>query len=398
MYKALHSLLLLVLFLFLLAKSSGQTELFFEDFEFELDAGISSIEECSDLAADYWIRTDGTDISTDIVFDNIQGDFFFAVQDHDASGCPASYSGYLNFENIDISGYGNLKLYLYIAEDDVEGEEDWDSNSKLSVRYSIDGATNTEVLRVEAEAGTNTQPRIDTDFDGYGDGPIITSTFTMFEADMPGTGEWLSIEIYITGLNAGDEDVAIDNLLLTGEQTTPLQNVNFDIEENEGQVMLNWQIENLERANYFYVEWKMEGENAFVQIMDFGGEELFAFFSGSLLLHDHPGPGLNYYRIREVDPDGQIVNSMIKSIAIDKRKDEIVIGPKLASEFLNIFNYGDREFIEVEILNLMGQRIAEKHMCLNGKTRLDISFLPNAQYFLCITYPAGKKMERFIKL
>ena len=260
MYKALHSLLLLVLFLFLLAKSSGQTELFFEDFEFELDAGISSIEECSDLAADYWIRTDGTDISTDIVFDNIQGDFFFAVQDHDASGCPASYSGYLNFENIDISGYGNLKLYLYIAEDDVEGEEDWDSNSKLSVRYSIDGATNTEVLRVEAEAGTNTQPRIDTDFDGYGDGQIITSTFTMFEADMPGTGEWLSIEIYITGLNAGDEDVAIDNLLLTGEQTTPLQNVNFDIEENEGQVMLNWQIENLERANYFYVEWKMEGE------------------------------------------------------------------------------------------------------------------------------------------
>ena len=156
----------------------GQTSLMLEDFEDATINYTSSIAEISDGSTDYWIRTNGSNISA--TFSNIQGSSYFAAQDTD--GAPGASSATLTFSGINVSGFSSLSFSGFFAEDDDGTRQDWDADSRVSVSYSIDGGASTEIFRIEAEGGTNTVPRVDTDFDGIGDGTEITDAFQEFTA------------------------------------------------------------------------------------------------------------------------------------------------------------------------------------------------------------------------
>ena len=193
----------------------GQTTLMLEDFEDATIEYTSSITEISDGSADYWIRTDGSNINSNITFTNPQGSSFFGAQDTDAD--PGSSTGTLTFSGINISGFTDLMFSGFFAEDDSnDGNEDWDGSSKVSVEVSIDGGSAVEIFRIEAEGGTNTVPRVDTDLDGTGDGTTITDAFQELSASIIGTGYTLDLVITISNLNDGDEDIALDNIRITG--------------------------------------------------------------------------------------------------------------------------------------------------------------------------------------
>ena len=55
----------------------------------------------------------------------------------------------------------------------------------------------------------NKAARVDTNFDGFGDGTTLTSAAQLFTAAIGGTGTTLDLRV-ITSLNSGDEDVAFD--------------------------------------------------------------------------------------------------------------------------------------------------------------------------------------------
>ncbi|MEO1651258.1 MAG: Ig-like domain-containing protein, partial [Pseudomonadota bacterium] len=128
---------------------------------------------------------------------------------------------------IDISTFENLSFTGTFAEDDAGGDEDWDTTSSLQVSFQIDGGGFQSLLQFESELGTdgnetNEVPRLDTDFDGVGDGTELTSTFTDFTAAIAGTGSSLDVRITIVDLNSGDEDVAIDGFLIEGDSAADL--------------------------------------------------------------------------------------------------------------------------------------------------------------------------------
>ena len=191
----------------------GQTSLMLENFEDATINYTSSITEVSDGTADYWIRTNGSDISA--TFSNIQGSSYFAAQDTDAD--PGTSNATLTFSGINISGFTDLMFSGFFAEDDSnDGDEDWDGTSRVSVEVSIDGGSAVEIFRIEAEGGTNTVPRVDTDLNGTGDGTVITDAFQEFTSSIAGTGSSLTVIITVTSLNDGDEDIAFDDIEITG--------------------------------------------------------------------------------------------------------------------------------------------------------------------------------------
>ncbi|RMG56906.1 MAG: hypothetical protein D6722_25670, partial [Bacteroidetes bacterium] len=190
----------------------GQT-VFLLDFE---SAGgyTTSIGESTDNGGDYFLRTDGSDISA--TFFNIQGSSFFAAQDVDAAPTAGGATETLTITGINISGLTSLGFAVYLAEDDDGSNQDWDDNTSVIFQYRIDGGTWTNVLAVEAVGGTNTEPALDTDFDGIGDGAAITDAFTQYSAAISGGGSTLDIQVLMSNLDAGDEDIAFDNIEVTG--------------------------------------------------------------------------------------------------------------------------------------------------------------------------------------
>ncbi len=195
------------------------TTLFFEDFE---DAGATydtSIPVFTDLGTDYFLATDGSNIAGE-VFSNIQDLRFFAAQDIDGEGAALPVS--LRFSGIDIHNASNLSLSVFLAEDDDGTREDWDRGDFFTVSYSIDGGVEQNLLSLRNDGSLyNSAPFLDTDFDGIGDGAEITSVFTEYSASISGSGSLLDL-IFTFSLDATDEDIALDNIQVSGQLATPV--------------------------------------------------------------------------------------------------------------------------------------------------------------------------------
>ncbi len=218
----LSSKYLLFIFTIFISIYSGFSQTKIAEITFESAGGYTtSLTECTDASGDYFTRTDGSDIAA--IFTNLQGSYFFAAQDIDASGCPAATGANATFlmDDVNISGYTSLELRVHLAEDDDGANQDWDDTDLLHFDYDIDNSgTFSNLLWVESSGTTNTAPLIDTDFNGTGDGTEIIDAFAQFTQSITGTGSLLDIQIEFD-LDSGDEDIAIDNIEIWGISSTP---------------------------------------------------------------------------------------------------------------------------------------------------------------------------------
>ena len=182
----------------------------------------TSIAEFSDGSGDFFTRTDGSNISTGYQVTNIDGSFYFAGMDIDGEGATLPVT--LSTATINLGGASAVDFAVSLAEDDDGTNQDWDDNDYLHITYSVDGGAQQNLIWIENDGSQfNGAPLIDTDFDGTGDGAEITSVFTEYTETigLPGAS---TIEFFFeTNLNSGDEDIAIDNIVVT-ENTDPTVN------------------------------------------------------------------------------------------------------------------------------------------------------------------------------
>jgi hypothetical protein len=188
--------------------SFGQTTVFQESFE--TGNSFTASETCSDGSGDFFTRTDGSDIGSYYEVSGQDGSYYFAAMDTDGSPCTLPTQT-LTYTGIDISSYTNLTFAMLVAEDDAsDGNEDWDADTAVTISVSIDG-TPTNILQFSGGGATNTEPGLDTDFDGVADSTMLSPAFQEFTAAI-GNGSTADITITFNFLNAGDEDIAIDNI------------------------------------------------------------------------------------------------------------------------------------------------------------------------------------------
>lgn len=206
----------------------AQVTLFFEDFE---DASIgytvSTADDLTNIANErYFGRIDGgVTLPSDIMYFGLQGAGFYGAQDTDDANSGDIDLITMDVTSIDITNFESLTFSILVAEDDAEdANEDWDPTTSFRISYQVDGGGYFPLFAVEGESDVsgNRAPRIDTDFDGVGDGAAMTPTFTSYVLGLGGaTGNSLDLRFEIEDLDTGDEDIAFDNILLTGVNSIP---------------------------------------------------------------------------------------------------------------------------------------------------------------------------------
>ena len=192
---------------------------------FETDANgtryTTSIPEFSDGSNDFFTRTDGSNISGGYNVTGADSNFYFATQDIDGEGANSQQT--LSFSGIDISNFTNLNVSALFAEDDSsDGEEDWDLPDSVKLEYQIDNGGFQNLLAIESIPdgdNFNAVPALDTDFDGNGDGTQVTDSFQPFSNGIAGTGSLLDLR-FTFNLDSGDEDIAIDQIQVTGDDSS----------------------------------------------------------------------------------------------------------------------------------------------------------------------------------
>ncbi|MCK7590241.1 T9SS type A sorting domain-containing protein [Subsaxibacter sp. CAU 1640] len=169
--------------------------------------------EGNDGNSDYFQITDGSNI--DKTYTGNSGNFF-AAQDIDDGGWAGSASpSQLTWSNINIERYTSLTFSGKFAS--IGGGID--DNDYVIVEYQIDGGGWVNLIAFEND-GTpfNTDLREDTNFDGTGDGTLLTSAFQTFSKAISTTGAILDIRVTMN-LDSGNEDVALEDFKLAGVGT-----------------------------------------------------------------------------------------------------------------------------------------------------------------------------------
>lgn len=133
--------------------------------------------------------------------------------------------GRLKFENIDVSGYGNLRIEMAAAN--MGGNE---PNDDLYIRVRFDGGDWTEIGGFKSNS-SNYNPSY---YVGPRDTVILANNpnrlfrfFSDWSWDIPMHGQSMELQITVEG-NAGDEDHHIDNIRIYGDPTVPTVNAGFD--------------------------------------------------------------------------------------------------------------------------------------------------------------------------
>ncbi|NMJ87998.1 MAG: lamin tail domain-containing protein, partial [Thaumarchaeota archaeon] len=217
----------LILFISVVFEFNAQTQIYVLDFESGQGSGYTtSVAEFNDGGSDYFTWTDNSSVSGN--YSGVQGTYFFAAQDIDGEVSSAQQD--LLISNINIAGYTDLELRVYLAEDDDGTNEDWDAGDYTHFSVDLDNTGSyTDVLNIESSVnGANSEPAIDTNFDGIGDGTRITNIFSQFIADIPTTGSSLDLRVRFN-LDSGDEDIAIDHIevygISSGNQPPQITNI-----------------------------------------------------------------------------------------------------------------------------------------------------------------------------
>ncbi|MCU4177652.1 T9SS type A sorting domain-containing protein [Carboxylicivirga sp. N1Y90] len=211
-----RSLLFIVAGMFIVTLSVAQTQIWQESFE-TADGFTTNPASFTDGSGDYFTRTDLSNVGGQILITGIDGSFFFGAMDTDGELPNQAQGLTVSFPAVDITGYTDLSFKGLFAEDADGINFDWDANSRVIVQYSIDGGVLQDLISFEATVdATNQSASEDTDFDGTGDGVVLTDVLTEFSKTISGTGTSIILTVTIDNLDAGDEDIAFDNFRLEG--------------------------------------------------------------------------------------------------------------------------------------------------------------------------------------
>lgn len=172
----------------------------------------------------------------------------------------------------------------------------------------------------------------------------------------------------------------------------PVDLISFDAKESNNQIQLDWSTLTETDNAFFEVQHSIDSET-FTSIGKVEGANNSLERIDYRLMHTSPVQGTNYYRLKQVDFNGDFHYSHVINVKCEKFRmgmfpnpayDELVIG---SDETKNI---------TVIILNSVGSKMMEINSDTN--TNIDISDLPKGIYHVLVKSDLAEEMYRLMKI
>ena len=273
----------------------------------------------------------------------------------------------------------NNEVTLEINFDNWPEETSWEIQDDLGATVASggtygsypDGSTLTEILCL---------PDGCYDFiiyDAYSDG--ICCSFGMGSYSLTNS----SGAVLASGGNFGASETT--NFCLSGGfgNFLPVEWSYFEAQLIEDKVKLNWETATEKDNDYFQIERSMDGQN-----WEILGEEKGAGNSEYAIQYRfidyQPLAGMSYYRLKQVDFNGEFEYSELRAITLEKMNSiDINVYPQPATDWIQISTNSPIETHQVQLLNSFGQVISVNTTTMDAATlRIDTQQLPGGMYIV----------------
>ncbi|MTI22887.1 T9SS type A sorting domain-containing protein [Fulvivirga sp. RKSG066] len=234
----------------------------------------------------------------------------------------------------------------------------------------------TEVLRDNMPAGaitfTTLAPGTITgeDEDNY-------NSFNVSSASLVNGANVLAVEIHQRAVNSSDisfdmEVIGIENNPL------PVSWMTFDAEVVNNQVELYWSTASELNNDYFEIERSLDGK-FYEKIAKVEGSGTTTSVSNYQYTDARPHAGVNYYRLRQVDYDGQFEYSTIQKAIV---YEGLTLYPNPADQVLNIYTKETIDVDKIEVIDLNGRTLTVNKAQKDGLIKIEISQLKRGYYIV----------------
>lgn len=182
----------------------------------------------------------------------------------------------------------------------------------------------------------------------------------------------------------------------------PVELINFQAEKENQSVVLNWSTAAEINNDYFQIERSKDGRD-FESLATISGAGFSNQKIDYLHLDKEPRNGLNYYRLKQVDYDGNYSYSDIVSANIEVKSEKVTISPNPIQGTELRASISLPKFMEanISIISLDGKILNQQFVQLESginQIQLDVATYPPGVYWIRFNYNQSSIIEKFIKM
>lgn len=179
----------------------------------------------------------------------------------------------------------------------------------------------------------------------------------------------------------------------------PVELLHFTAKANNNAAILTWATASEENNAYFDVQRSTDGIN-FETIGQVEGAGTTYDVQEYTFIDESPVNGINYYRLRQVDIDGQFEFHKIEVVTINGLKNGVVIVPtQVCNQFDVVFGETIDATVEMNIVSVNGQTVKSEVININGNHQtINVSELNVGVYLIRMNVNNTIVTKRFVKL
>lgn len=178
--------------------------------------------------------------------------------------------------------------------------------------------------------------------------------------------------------STGNSVSSFSQFIITNEGTSlPIELLSFTAKvQNEKEVLLEWVTETEINNDYFIIERSKNG-NDFEKVGEVDAVGNSTDLERYNLLDKQPFSGKSYYRLKQIDEDGQYEYSSIKSVFIGGKHSELIIFPNPADKWIHVIT-DFRENAQFILFDAKGKKVMEQE--IGEKATISTENLANGAY------------------
>lgn len=278
--------------------------------------------------------------------------------------------------------------YLVLGRNSDSG-----TNGGVTVNYAYSGfsLTNSEDEIILESSSGNEVDRVEYD-NSFPNVAGASMYLTQIPSDNNVPSSWASST---TSIGIDTDKGSPGNI---GEATLPVALSDFYGKKLNNTVQLFWETATELNNSHFEIERSADGKN-FNTIGEVIGNGTTLEVQKYSFTDKTPFNGVNYYRLKQVDFDGQFEYSKIISITKKVLAQDIRIAPNPAKTKFNItFPSTMEQKIRMEIFNMNGQQVRSQILNVAGGLQtINISNLQTGMYIINLTTNSGVITKRIVK-
>ncbi|MFK7947936.1 MAG: T9SS type A sorting domain-containing protein [Saprospiraceae bacterium] len=207
------------------------------------------------------------------------------------------------------------------------------------------------------------------------------------------------LEVRVYGYEAVNATgtLAFDEIAFTLTTVLPVELAYFEGQVENTSTTLDWATYSEENNEYFEVQHSLNGINfETIEIVDGAGTT--TDYNEYQFAHENPKTGLNYYRLRQVDFDGQSSYTNIITIEHQSIKvGDIKVFPNPSVDYVNIQLPQNEVSTDVMIYNMNGQVMQTINNLYENNLELNVIDWLSGQYIIIIQQGNQQITRQFIK-